>query len=268
MPTKNNIITKLKKIGIRKNDTLLIHGDSIILNFINGSSIKKKYINLISILKNIIGKNGNIIIPTFTYSFTKTKKFDLYNSKSQIGNFSENIRLLYTKHRSQHPIFSYVIIGKDEKFFLNSNNSDCFGEDTLLDRFHKKQGKIVCLGCGFNRITFAIYVEQSCGVKYRFFKYFSGKIKLQNKIIKTKVRYFVRNTKLKTDLDLSDVKNRLIKNKKLYMSDINRIGIHCVSTKDFFKATKDLLSKNKFAIIEERFKKKIKKSNFYKGNYT
>lgn len=54
----------------------------------------------------------------------------------------------------------------------------------------------------------------------RFFKYFNRNIKLPSKIIKTKVGYFFRNTKLKADIDLSNVKNRLIKNKKLYMSNI------------------------------------------------
>ena len=74
-------------------------------------------------LKKLIGKNGTIIIPTFTYSFTRTRKFDVLKSKSEIGNFSENYRLIYPRNRTSHPIFSCIIIGKNKSFYLNSSSS-------------------------------------------------------------------------------------------------------------------------------------------------
>ena len=267
MTDKSTLSYKLKKLGIKKNDLLFIHGDSIIFSSIKATTLKKKFFKLISELKKLVGKNGTIIIPTFTYSFTKTKKFDVLNSRSEIGNFSENLRLIYPKNRTKHPIFSCIVIGKDKNFFLNLNNLDSFGTNTLFDGLYKKNAKIVCLGCGFNRITFAIYVEQMLNVKYRFFKFFNGKIKIDKNIFDTRVRFFVRNRKLKTDLDLSDVKKQLIKKKQLNISDLNRIAIHCVNSRDFFTACKFLLKKNKYALIEERFKKKEKKSNYFKGTY-
>ena len=86
----SDISIALKKSGIKKSDTLMIHGNAGIAAQLN---VKKK-IQLDSFFNQIIkyiGKQGNLLIPAFTYSFCKTRKFNVQKTKSEVGLFSENL---------------------------------------------------------------------------------------------------------------------------------------------------------------------------------
>ena len=66
------IKSTLLKSGIKKGDTLLIHGDAGATHQINSKTEDK--INLFfDILIDYLCKQGNILIPTFTYSVCKTR---------------------------------------------------------------------------------------------------------------------------------------------------------------------------------------------------
>ena len=58
------------------------------------------------------------------------------------------------------------------------------GIDSLFDRFDKINGKIIFLGCNFDRMTFIHHVEQSFGVNYRYLKKFNGNVKYNKKLKK------------------------------------------------------------------------------------
>ena len=62
-----------KKIGIKKNDTVILHGDAGVVAQLK---TKKNKLNFFfDILIQILGKNGNILVPAFTYSSCKKKIF-------------------------------------------------------------------------------------------------------------------------------------------------------------------------------------------------
>ena len=64
---------KLENLNIKKGDTVMIHGDAIVLNFIKGETLLDKIKLLRDVLLKKIGKNGTLLIPTFNYSFLKKK---------------------------------------------------------------------------------------------------------------------------------------------------------------------------------------------------
>ena len=231
----------------------MMHGDANISSQLQGKYLDKKLKTTFDLIIKYLNPNGTLLVPTFTTSFTQKGKFDVIKSKSEIGIFSENFRKIKDVQRSFHPIFSFAIIGKNKKQFLNSNMEDCFGAGTFFDLLFKKNAKILCFGCGFNEITFTLFVEQALGVKYRYFKYFKGEKTLKKKKFKTKVRYFVRDLKKKTDLDLFLLKEQMKKGKKIKTTSLGRIALHSVETKDFFREIRLLLNKNKYGLIEERF---------------
>jgi len=249
----SQISKSLKKIDIKKGDLVMMHGDANISSQLDKGTIyhklKKTFLEIIKYL----GPRGTLIIPTFTTSFTKKKFFNVKNSKSEIGLFSDYFRKIKGVKRNLHPIFSVAVIGKYSKIFLNSNLNDCFGEKSTFDLLHKLNGKIVCFGCGFNEITFTIYVEQCARVDYRYFKFFSGSINFKRKKRKITTRYFVRDLSKKTDLDLFLLRDVMKKRKKLKMASLGRIAIHKINSKDYFREASKLLKKNKYGLIEERF---------------
>lgn len=242
---------KLENLGIQKGDTIMIHGDAIILNFINGETLLDKIKLLREVLMNKIGRNGTLLVPTFNYSFLKKKKFNPLNDKSEIGLFSEIFRSIDEKKRSSHPVFSFLIIGKNRKKLINAGINDCFGKNSIFKKFHDLNGKILTFGCGFNKITFAIHLEEMFGVNYRFHKYFKGIIKKKKKSLKiNKLSYFVRKLNLDNDLNLFNLKRVLIRKKKIKIIKFGRVSVEMVKAKDFFLIGLNKLKKNPNFLIE------------------
>ncbi len=80
-----------KKSGIKKNDSIIIHGDAGIAEQIKIN--KKDKVNFfLNLLIKLIGEKGSIIVPAFTYNACKTKIFDKQKDKAETGLFSEIFR--------------------------------------------------------------------------------------------------------------------------------------------------------------------------------
>ncbi len=115
----DEIHVSLKNSDIKPGDTLLIHGDSVVAAQITEVPAKRRLSILFKEIIKYLGENGTLVIPTFTYSLTKNKLFDVNNTKSSIGIFSEYFRNIPGTVRSSHPIFSMSAIGKKEKIYGN-----------------------------------------------------------------------------------------------------------------------------------------------------
>ena len=239
---ENKIQKLLKDLKISNGDHLILHGNLAIFNQdTERKDIKSNLKLFLRLLKRKIGKKGIILIPTFTYSFCSNKKFDIAKSKSEVGMFSELSRRMIKK-RTPHPIFSFVFMG-DKKKYLNSSIETCFGKDSFFDHFKKNNGKILCLGCSFNSITFLHHIEEIFKVNYRRHKFFSGYVKKKNNLSKTNTNYFVRkNRKIKNNF--TNFEKYLKKKKTIYYHNFGRFNVIKVNSIKIFKQGIDILKKN------------------------
>lgn len=236
------------KCGIKRGDTLFIHGDAGA-----AAQIKIKTSNKINYffkyLKEYVGKKGNIIIPTFTYTTCKKKKFDIKKNISETGLFSEIFRTQKYTKRTNHPIFSCAIYGKKYKYFDQAKITTCFGSDSIFERFMKLNGKIVCIGCSLDRITFTHYAEEFFKVNYRYHKNF--KIYLTSKKKYINIDYFVRKLTENSRIDLSKLNKYLVTKKRIKEVNFGRYNLITVKSKDFFKSCLELLRKNKNSLVKK-----------------
>ena len=69
--SKKKIIKILKKLDIKNNDDLMIHGDAAIIYQYNINK-RKSFSLFFQTIEHYI-KKGTILVPSFTYSFCKTK---------------------------------------------------------------------------------------------------------------------------------------------------------------------------------------------------
>ncbi len=226
----------------------MVHGDAAIA-LMSGKDVNKELNKLFDNIISFLGKRGTLVVPAFSYSFTQGKNFNVEKSPSEIGIFSEYFRKRKDVKRSNHPIFSVCSVGKNSKIFENSNTKTCFGKNTAFDVLHRLSGKIVCLGCSFNRITFAHFVEEKLKVNYRFNKKFSGFVTVGGKKKFVKTNFFVRDLKFKTDL--SKLKKKLINKSLLKKTNYGRFEIYTVKSKDLFRIASKMI-KNKPYILTKR----------------
>lgn len=253
---KINLNKIFKKFKIHSNDSIMIHGDIGAINqltFSKSDNIEDKLLKFYRLLVNKYNFNGTLLIPTFTYSFCKKKIFDKNKSQSEIGLFSEITRKINLGKRTLHPIFSFKIYGKKTDYFLNASNNTCFGVNSIFDKFIKQKGKIMCIGCNFDMITFIHYIEQLTNVPYRYHKNFRGKLLDERKNQNIKVSYFVKKMKYMRMKKFYKIHNemynnlysKLINNKKIIECKFGRYNSLIVKSNDMLNYGKKILLKDK-----------------------
>ena len=240
----------LKKCGIKKGDTLMIYGDAGIAAQIN-SKKKDKLKIFFDQLIHYIGNRGTILVPTFTYTFCKKKIYHIKKTPSDLGMFSENFRKRKNIKRTLHPIFSFSIYGKKYKYFSKASISTCFGKDSIFDFFKKNNGKILCVGCSFNRVTFVHYIEEFFGVKYRYKKYFTGKIISNNHSRFIETEYYVRKLNCRSKVNLNYLYGYLTKNKKINNINFGRYNFSIIKAKTLFSNCLKILKKNEYILVKK-----------------
>jgi len=197
----SKIVTSLAKdwrdAGITEGDTLLVHsslGRTLRRVKRMGGRVDPNLI--IESFLQALGASGTLLLPLFNFDFPKGVTFDIRNSPSQMGTFTEAGRLWPGVVRTGHPIYSFAIIGKNSEMFKGVKNISGYGHDSPFGILHRLEGKIGVIDLpDQNSMTFYHYIEESLNAHYRNHKEFTGQYIDENGIESTETfRLFVRNT--------------------------------------------------------------------------
>lgn len=238
----------LLNLGIKPDDTILLHGDAGITSQYIHENETDPVFGFFNELKTYIS-NGTVLVPSFTYSAIKGELFDVDETPSDVGLFSEKFRLLDGVVRSHHPIFSICAFGKYSDYFTSASVKDCFGEGTFFDQIYNMNVKILTLGCALERITFVHFVEQKFNISYRYFKTFGAQVLKSGIQNNFDVRYFVRDLKIDAELNLSLLESEALKQNKIMIKPFGRFKARSILSKDFFQVASHLLHENEYALV-------------------
>lgn len=234
------------KLDIRRGDCIMVHSFTPSLGKIDGG-LSTLYNSLLTIL----GKEGTIIVPTFTYSYCKNEIFNVNESKSTVGVFTELVRQQPEAIRSNDPIFSMVAIGNEASLLMTRSSKNCFGKGSIYERLHKRNTKFLLLGIDYNQgLTFSIHIEKMFGVKYRYDKVFKGITVNNDDCHEDSAIFFVRDFKINPKGARNKVGYQM---DKLGLSKVAKLayGTHrVVAAKDYFSYATECLKKDPFAMIE------------------
>ena len=92
---KNKFKNKLIKLGVKKDQTIILNIDLLkLILFLRSKKVKLDLKDIINPIKEIVSKNGNIVVYSFFWDFFKTNIFDYDNSKSASGSLSNFLLIL------------------------------------------------------------------------------------------------------------------------------------------------------------------------------
>ena len=204
----DEVFDKLSKQGIKQGTVLYVTGDLKGLFYLMattyGVNLKESKDDILDELTKrlqaLVGKEGTILIPAFSWAFCRGLGFDVNSTKSEVGVYSNWI-LDNRKDfkRTAHAIYSFCVWGKDADKLLAMDNQDAWGEYSVFT--YLKNVKALQLNIGiesFQGLTFAHYVEQCANVPYRHLKYFFGNYKNAEGV--SEVRMYSMNVR---DMDVS-----------------------------------------------------------------
>lgn len=239
--TREDVYNALQEIGLKKGDTVFSHSNIGYLGIPQGGrDIDNAFNTILNAFFDVIGSEGTLIVPTYTYSFPQNKIFNPDETPSDCGIFTEKLRQHKDAYRSEDPCVSVAAIGKRAIELTTDAPQNTYGPNSFFHRLHKAQA-IICninFDAGSN---FVHYVERVLHVPYRFDKTFTGILQKNGKIIKTSstlwVRYLVPGTHPQFEKY-----NKLAVEKNLFkISKVGRGMFGAISTNDSFDLVKETL---------------------------
>ncbi len=236
-----NLKKNLRDIGIKKGDTVYLG--------INLGQAFKDYTNIIfknrslkivreecsrliyNTLLDQVGSNGTIICPTFSFGFIKNKIFNVQKTKSHLGYFENFFLKQKNVIRSEHPIFSIAVIGKNTEITKPCGQFS-FGINSPFSNFVDYNVKFLNIGIKWiETCTYLHHLEHLNGINHRFYKPTRGKIINKGKY-KTDVFYNpIRFENLKSNKAEYKIESYL-KKKSFLKENKNKIYCSCLEVKD------------------------------------
>jgi len=162
---------------------LMIHADLRIFRLIEDNGV-----NFVSMLKELVGEEGTLITPSFTFSFPGD--FDLQNSLSNIGALTTLFSQYKSMQRVPDGMTSFYLTGKYASKMIKNWQNSSYGENSICDQLIKNSGKVLQIGTDI--LSLIHYVEEYVKVPYRKNKRFNGNIIINGLSIKSHTNFYAR----------------------------------------------------------------------------
>lgn len=249
----SDFVRSLEEVGIQKADTVLVTSDISVFGKLRLLDRELLCNALIDAIKEAVGKQGTIVMPTYSYSFCNNDVFDINNTPSTVGVLTEHFRQQLDTARTAQPIFSMGVWGKHQEELLNIG-SDCFDSDSVFGKLHGLLGKFLFFGAPFHSCTFLHYVEQLHGVPYRFMKSYTGTIRDGEDVHEATCSYFVRHLDGSVAYDLTRFEPYLRQNGMLSEARVGSGRMLAVDLDNIFEQANNMLDMDIYYFLKEPLK--------------
>lgn len=181
MITKTQIINDLKKIGIKKGMTIIVHTSLSSIGWIVGGPI-----TVIQAIQEVVTDEGTLVMPAHSAEISDPKNwsnppvnkklwkelkaempaFDARLSPTyQIGIVAEIFRTFPEVLRSNHPVYSFCAWGKYSSYIIENQSLDNgLGELSPLAKIYELDGSVLLLGTNYDSNTSMHLSEHRVGV--------------------------------------------------------------------------------------------------------
>ena len=169
----------LKQSGLEDGDIVFSHHNLAFFGLTKDCASMQDLVSFwLRAFEQVLGENGTLILPAFTYSFGSDKDEKLFNpsvdttSTGSLGN-----SLIGDEHsaRSLDPMLSVICRGGQAEELTSDIGNICFGENSIWHRMHERDAKFCNLNLDSGS-TFMHWVEREAKVPHREDIHMSGKI--------------------------------------------------------------------------------------------
>jgi len=241
-----DIVNALKQSGIKSNDTVFF-STSLGMVGIPPSSVKNlEDLNrlFLDAIREVL-YDGNIIVPTYSYTFGKSLASNLANftrfTPAEIGDFPNYVLKQNDAIRSIDPFVSVTCIGKDCKKLLTNLSNTSYGKGSFFEKLVNLENSKCCsIGLGPNWTPFIHYADYLANVPHRYDKLFWGKIDGKKTPWIYSVRYVSENS-----YPYAHIAGREAEKVGIWKYvNIGRARIYTASCKEYFNFVMKKLYKN------------------------
>lgn len=119
-------------------------------------------------LKQRVGAQGTMIIPTFNYNLESRSSFDIRHTQPITGSLSVEALKDPSFKRTRNPMHSFAVWGHWQQALLALDNKSSFGMDSPFHFMQQRGCKLLGIDVDLQQsLTFAHYAEEMAKVSYR-----------------------------------------------------------------------------------------------------
>lgn len=158
-----NFIEQLQQLGLKNNDTVIVHGSFKAL----GITAPEAFILAII---NVLGGDGTLLMPALSDEQHPANVHNTKTTPSNVGYLAEYFRIREGTLRSLHPTHSVCGVGGKARELLEKHVQDTTpcGPNSPFNQLFNRHGKILMVGCGLEPNTSIHAIEEYAPLPYLF----------------------------------------------------------------------------------------------------
>lgn len=175
----SDIVEALCAVGVKRGDIVNVHSRLFTIGLLRHAASPAETPQIyLRALREVLGDDGTIVVPTYTTSFGRLGKPFVYEqSPSEMGLFSEHVRTSPGAVRTLHPVQSLAALGAQARVLTADHPRWNVGYDTIWQRMLERGGQVVVVGIPFRQcLSFVHQVESLACVPYLYHKLLSGEV--------------------------------------------------------------------------------------------
>lgn len=192
-----------------------------------------------------------LAFPAFTFSFAKGVPFDPLRSRSETGILADWVLELGGAVRTDHPMYSFAVLGPLKDELLRCGNTTTFGDDSTFAYFERANARVVMVGCDWSYCTQFHRSEETAGVPYRFYKDIHGKSVGNGEEHSAVARMFVRDLDIDPTNDFQPLIDRLRSRLQISSTRFGSGLIESASCTDIAEAASDVLQNDRWSLVSQ-----------------
>ncbi|RYL88100.1 aminoglycoside N(3)-acetyltransferase [Sporolactobacillus sp. THM19-2] len=168
--TRSSLVSDLRKIGLKKGMTVLVHTSMSRIGWVCGGPV-----TVIEALQDVLTSEGTLVMPAHSGDvsdpadwgnppvpqswistiYHEMPPFDpLRTPTLGMGRVAETFRMFPGVRRSSHPIYSFTAWGAGRDQIVSGHAlNDGLGMDSPLGRIFNRQGFVLLIGVGYGNNT-------------------------------------------------------------------------------------------------------------------
>ena len=244
------VISTLETVGLKKGDGVMVHSALQFLGIPEGGM--GIYYDALRSVLGIGSGTGTLVVPTFNFGFAHGHFFDQASTPAEeMGVFPEFVRQQPGVLRSPHPMQSIAAAGQYAADLSGRDTLSAFDSGSAFDRMLELDFKLLLMGADVRFTSMIHYAEQRMQVPYRYWKEFSGKVRLTGQPPQVRTyRMFVRDLEIDPEVSSAPVQKALEERGLWTSMPLNYGMVALCCFRDFVSVAEELISKDPWALVQ------------------
>jgi FkbH-like protein len=203
---------------------------------------------LLRAISQLVEEGFSFAIPTFSFEFCRTGRFDPIRTTSESGQLGDFALELAAFRRTGQPIYSFAVAGPRAGEILACPSSTTFSSDSPFGLFDRDNARIVMFGSGWKSCTQFHFYEEEAQVPYRAYKIFEPAAESSQA---QPARMYVRDLAIDAQNNFSLAERRIREAGAIADAALGEARIEATDCSALATTCRSLLTDDPFAFVTE-----------------